>query len=244
MTTAASQFPLIGSQPIGNFFTPDNVQRHVRGAIVDYVDPYWGGGQAIYLAIPAGVAFRVGEVVTYGTDQYQAVDAPNTANLAYSVAFAMNANVANASQVQYGWFVISGEAIVLSTASVAAGTAIGIAAAGKAGTNSAGKQIQNAMVSRPATSTVVKSNVQTVNGSPILRFTVGGTDGLFVGGAVTGTGIPASTTITAINPDNTVVMSANATATGSVTVTETFNDGTNFYNVVTVNGPSMQGAIT
>lgn len=244
MTTAATQFPLIGSQPVGNFFTPDTTQRHKLGALIDYVDPYWGGGQAIYLAIPTGVAFKVGEVVTFGTDQYQAVDAPNTANLAYSVAFALNANASNASQVQYGWFVISGEAIVLSNASVAAGAAIGIAAAGKAGANSAGKQIQNAMVSRAATSTLAKSNVQTVNGSPILRFTVGGTDGLFVGAAVSGTGIPASTTITQINPDNSAVMSNNATATGSVTVTATFNDGTNYYNVVTVNGPSMQGAIT
>lgn len=244
MTTAATMFPLIGSQPVGNFFTPDNIQRHKLGAIIDFVDPYWGGGQAIYLQIPTGVAFKVGEVVTYGTDQYQAVDVPNTANLAYSVAFAMNANASNASQIQYGWFQIAGESIVLSTASVAVGVAIGVAAAGKAGANSAGKQIQNAMVSRAATSTVAKTNVQTTNGSPLLRFTVGGTDGLFVGGAVSGTGIPASTIISAINTDNSAVMSANATATGSVTVTETFNDGTNFYNVVTVNGPSMQGAIS
>ena len=64
-----------------------------------------------------------------------------------------------------------------------------------------------------------------------------------VGVAVTGTGIPASTTITAIDPDNrTVTMSANATATGSVSVTGTYNDATIFYNVVTVNRPGAQGA--
>ncbi|HEY6022771.1 MAG TPA: hypothetical protein VIV34_01185, partial [Pseudolabrys sp.] len=65
-----------------------------------------------------------------------------------------------------------------------------------------------------------------------------------VGMAVTGTGIPASTTISAINPDNTVVMSANATATGSVSVTGTYNDGTNFWNVLVVDRPLAQGAIT
>ena len=243
MTTAATMFPLIGSQPIGNFFTPDTTQRHKLGAIIDYVDPYFGGGQAIYLAIPASSAFKVGECVTYGTNSYQAVDVPNTANLAYSVAFAMNAN-ASSSSVQYGWFQIAGNALALSNASVAAGAAIGITAAGKLGANSAGKQIQNAMVSLAATTTVVKANVQTVNGSPVLRCTTGGTDGWFVGMAVTGTGIPASTTISAINTDNTAVMNANATATGSVSVTGTYNDGTNFWNFVTLNGPSTQGAIT
>lgn len=244
MTTAATMFPLIGSQPVGNYFTPDNIQRHKLGAILDFVDPYWGGGQAIYLQIPVSTAFKVGECVTFGTNQYVATDVPNTANLAYSVAFALNANASNASAVQYGWFLISGNALALSTASVAAGAAIGITAAGKLGANSAGKQIQNAMVSLPATTTVIKANVQTLNGSPLIRATSTGTDGWFVGMAVTGTGIPASTTISQINPDNSAVMSANATATGSVSVTGTYNDGTNFWNVVTVNGPSTQGAIT
>lgn len=242
MTTAATQYPLIGSQPVGNFFTPDTVQRHPLGAVITYDDPYWGGGEAIYLAIPATVAFKVGEVVTYGTNQYQAVDVPNTANLAYGVAFALNANAANASSVQYGWFQTVGQALALSTASVAAGAAIGIAAAGKLGANSAGKQIQNAMVSLAATTTVVKANTQTVNGSPIIRPT--STDGWFVGMAVSGTGIPASTTVLSIDTARGVTMSANATATGSVSVTGTYNDGTNYWNVVTINGPSTQGAIT
>lgn len=242
MTTAATQFPLIGSQPVGNFFTPDNVQRHPLGAIITYDDPYWGGGEAIYLAIPTSVAFKVGEVVTYGTANYQAVDIANTANQAVGVAFAMNANASNASQVQYGWFQITGQVLALSTASVAAGAAIGITAAGKLGANSAGKQIQNAMVTAPATSTVVKANTQVTASSPIIRPTT--TDGWFVGMAVSGTGIPASTTVTAVDTARGVTMSANATATGSVSVTGTYNDGTNFWNVVTVNGPSAQGAIT
>lgn len=243
MTTAATQYPLIGSQPAGNFFTPDNIQRHPLGAVLTYDDPYWGGGEAIYLAIPTSTAFKVGEVVYWDTG-LNAIDIPNTANLGFPVAMAMNANASNASQVQYGWFVISGKFPALSGASVAAAAAIGITASGKLGANSAGKQILNTRVAAAATTTVVKANVQTVNGSPVLRCTNGGTDGWFVGVAVTGTGIPASTTIIAVNPDNSVVMSANATATGSVSVTGTYNDGTNFWNVLTMNGPNAQGAIT
>lgn len=241
MTTAASQYPLIGSQPVGNFFTPDNIQRHPLGAIVTFDDPYWGGGEAIYLAIPTSVAFKVGEVV-YWDVGYNAIDIPNTANLGFPIALALNANASNATQVQYGWFQISGEGLALSGASVAAAAAIGITAAGKLGANSAGKQILNVRVAAPATTTVVKANVQVQAGSPIIR--PFNTDGWFVGMAVTGTGIPASTTVTAIDTARGVTMSANATATGSVSVTGTYNDGTNFWNVLTMNGPNAQGAIT
>lgn len=241
MTTAATQYPLIGSQPVGNFFTPDNVQRHQLGALITFDDPYWGGGEAIYLAIPTTVAFKVGEVVYWDTG-YNAIDVPNTANLGFPIGVALNANAANASQLQYGWFQISGQALVLSSASVAAAAAIGITAAGKLGANAAGKQILNVRVSAPATTTVVKTNTQTTAGSPIIR--PSRTDGWFVGMAATGTGIPASTTVTAIDPATGVTLSANATATGSVSVTGTYNDGTNFWNVVTMNGPNAQGAIT
>ena len=241
MTTAASQYPLIGSQPVGNFFTPDNIQRHPLGAIITFDDPYWGGGEAIYLAIPTSSAFKVGEVV-YWDNGYNATDIPNTANLGFPIALALNANASNASQVQYGWFQISGQGVALSTASVAAAAAIGITAAGKLGANSAGKQILNVRVAAAATTTVAKSNVQTVNGSPIIR--PFNTDGWFVGMALSGTGIPASTVVTAIDTARGVTMNNNATATGSVTVTGTYNDGTNFWNVLTMNGPNAQGAIT
>ena len=51
--------------------------------------------------------------------------------------------------------------------------------------------------------------------------------------------------MTAIDPDNrTVTISNAATATGSVTVTGTRNDGTNFFNVVTIDRPFAQGQVT
>lgn len=249
MTTAATQYPLIGSQPVGNFFTPDNIQRHTLGAPLEFSDPYWGGGTAIYLAIPTSIAFKVGEVVYWDTSN-NAVDIPNAANQGFPVALAMNANVANASQVQYGWFLVSGQGPALSGASVAAAAAIGITAAGSLGANSAGKQILNARVSAAATTTVVKANTQTTNGSPLLR--VPNSDGWFVGMALSGTGIPASTTVGAISADGRTVSmvqtgtttAQNATATGSVSVTGTYNDGTRFWNVLAINSPFAQGAIT
>tara|TARA_A100001391_G_scaffold203677_1_gene196704 strand:- start:1584 stop:2315 length:732 start_codon:yes stop_codon:yes gene_type:complete len=243
MTTAASAYPLLGSQPVGNFFIPDNVQRHVLGTVLGANDPYWGGQEVVYLAIPASTPLVTGTPVVWDVAN-SVIAVPNTANLGMPLALSLNA-VPTSTSVQYSWFVIEGRTVAASNASVAAASPIGIAAAGRLGANTAGKQVLNARVNAAATTTVVKTNVATQSGSPLLRTSQGNTDGWFVGVVVTGTGIPASTTIIAIDPDNrTVTMSANATATGNVTVTGTYNDGTIFYNVVTIDRPFAQGAIT
>lgn len=242
MTTAATGYPLLGSQPVGNFFVPDSTQRHRLGTVITTVDPYWGGQELIYLAVPTSTAIKVGGSVTWDTD-LKTVTLPNTANLGVPVAFALNAVASDASNVQYAWFLIEGKLPAYSGASVAAAAAIGITAAGQLGANSAGKQILNVRVVAAATTTVAKANTSTQSGSTLIKVT--NTDGWFVGVALSGTGIAASTVITAIDPDNrTVTMNNAATATGSVTVTGTYNDGTNFWNVLVADRPMSQGAIT
>jgi len=242
MTTAATNYPLLGSQPVGNWFIPDNTQRQPLGQVIAVSDPFWGGQELIYLAVPASTTIPVGGAVTWDTN-LQSVTLPNTANLGVPVAFALNA-VPSSTSVQYTWFVISGQCPVYSSASVAAAASIGITAAGQLGANSAGKQILGVRVVDPATLTATKANVSTQSGSTILRCPTG-TDGLFVGGYVSGTGISAGASITAIDPDNyRVTISAAATATGAITLTQTYNNGTIFYNVIVADRPSAQGAIT
>jgi hypothetical protein len=244
MTTAATAYPLIGSQPVGNFFVPDTTQRHPLGSIITFNDPYWGGGEAIYLQMPASTALKVGHILAYDTATADVASAAaNTANLGKSIAFLMNAVASNAS-AQYAWCIISGQFPVYSNASVAADTGIGIVAAGQAGAQAAGKQILNCRVTKPATTTVVKANTQQFS-STVLRATVGGTDGWFVGVALSGTGVGAAAVINAIDPDNrTVTASVVSTASNSVSVTGTYNDATSFWNVCTFNRPFLQGAIT
>ena len=244
MTTAASSWPQLGTQPVGNFFQPDNVQRHKLGQTLSVVDPFYGGQELVYLAIPVSTALNVGHVVTWDVNN-NIIPIPNTANLGFPVAFCLNKVASDAANVQYGWFIIEGQALAWSNASVAAAAAIGIVAAGQLGANSAGKQILNARVAAAATTTVAKANTQTQSGSTIIRTSQAGTDGWFVGMAMTGTGIAASSVITAIDTDNrTVTLNNAATATGSVTVTGTRNDATNFWNLVVVDRPLSQGAIT
>ena len=258
MTTAAAISPLVGVQPFSNSSliavevatSATGYQPLIPlGEMTDFVDPYWGGVRCIRLSIPVSTAVLVGNLSTV-TSAFGYVAVPNTANLGQNVAVAANSIPSNATFVQYAWFVVSGKYPVLSTASVAADTALGIAAAGQAGAISAGKQLLSSRVQIAATTTVVKANTLTVNGSPNLR--VSNSDGWFVGLALTGTGIPASTAIGSISADGTIIgmvstgttTAQNATATGAVSVTGTYNDATRFWNVATFGNMFAQGQIT
>lgn len=246
MTQAATAFDYVGSAPIGNWFQPDTTQRHVLGTVLNVIDPYWGGQELIYLSysFTNGTALQVGGVLAYDVAaSFGASLVANTANMGKSLAFNLNGIPSTAATgTYYIWAVISGQCPVWSGASVAANTALGITAAGQAGAIGNGKQILNARVTLPATTTVVKANCVTQNGSKNLL--VSNTNGWFVGVSVSGTGITTSL-ITTIDPnDRLVTVASNSSATGSVSATGTYNDGTNFFNVVTCDRPFIQGQIT
>jgi hypothetical protein len=147
----------------------------------------------------------------------------------------------------FGWFQKSGLSVVKSTATVAAAAAVGLTGAGTIGANTAGKQILGYMQVQSQTATKAISNVQTLNGSSVLVWP-GGYDGWFLGAALSGTGIPASTVVAKLDPDGkTVYMGSavgtvdkTATASGAVTVTATFTG----YSVGHIEAPFAQGAIT
>jgi hypothetical protein len=115
------------------------------GDVVKALDPVYGVGEFIYLK---GVASTiVGSLVVWdgasaGTPTYQTALCPSTANLAQPVAISMTANVAN----QFGWYQISGAAVMATNGTLAAGPGpIYIGAAGNVtSTAAAGKQILNA----------------------------------------------------------------------------------------------------
>lgn len=251
MTAAATLTPTLGHQPIGNFSTAVEVAQSASGyvpliplgTIMTPIDPYWGGGEVIRLRVPAGTtAIPTGGAAVWNTGFTYAI-LPNTTLLGQSVAFAVNAVPLNAGFDQYAWFYIGGTVPCFSNATVAANTATGIAAAGQLGANAVSKQILNARVVVPASTTVAKANTNTQSGSNLLR--VSNSDGWFVGVFLSGTGIPAATTVTAIDTSGTLVtMNNNATVTGQATVTATYNNATIFWNVVQMNRPMAQGPIT
>lgn len=98
--------PLVGVQPIAVTSTTAN---HALGTIVRAVDPTYGEGEFIYLAGVASTA--VGDLVAF--DQTSTIR--TVAATRGPVGVAMSANVAS----QYGWYQISGQAVVNVAGAVA-----------------------------------------------------------------------------------------------------------------------------
>lgn len=232
--------PFIGAQPFNDWFAPDTTQRHALGLVVDAVDPFWGHGKFHY--VKSADAILKGSVVVLD-ESFNAVLVPNTANQGFPVYVAM----APMASGTYGWVQSSGRAVYKTNATVAADAAIGITAAGIIGAFAAGKQIVGARNRIAATGTKALSG-NTTNGSSAIVFPAG-YDGFFLGMALSGTGIPASTVIAKLDGDGKTVYTGsaigtvgdkNATASGTVTVTGTYTG----YGSGIINAPYAQGAIT
>lgn len=141
---------LVTAQPVA---VTSTTQNHPLGTIVTGTHPTYGGGEFIYLQ---GIGSTiVGSIVNYDAAfvtalHSSALDKPRP------LAVAMSANVAS----QYGWYQISGQAIVAKSAalSLAAGSAIG-AGSGLAVVVATGSIINGALVAAAASA---KSGVTTV----------------------------------------------------------------------------------
>lgn len=109
----------LGIQPIA---TTDTVKNHDLGKIVRAVDPTYGEGDFIYLK---GVASTVvGDLVIF--DQFAGTTTRAVAGSRGPCGVAMSANVAS----QYGWYQISGSAVVKAATVAANGNVYVTATAG------------------------------------------------------------------------------------------------------------------
>lgn len=145
----------IVEQPIADTST---TQKHPLGTIVRAKDSTYGEGEFIYLL---GVASTVvGSVVKYNATTYQTAEitVANGKNKGVPVAIAMSANVAS----QYGWYQISGNAVVKKTG-VAVTPQVPIFISATTGRikvlASAGQQILNAQTANLTTVVTTTSTV-------------------------------------------------------------------------------------
>jgi hypothetical protein len=233
--------PTLGTQPFNDFFAPDTIQRHPLGFKVTAVDNYWGTGSFVY--IKSTDAILKGSLVVVD-ELGQGTLLPNTANQGFPFGVSMN----NMASGTFGWIQVEGTAVYKTNATVAADAAIGIGAAGIAGTNSAGKQLLGVRNRRAATATKTFTATTTTGSSTLV--VAGGFDGAFLGMALSGTGIPASTVVAALDPDGRriymgsavgTVGDKTATASGSITLTGTY---TGYGAGVLGSWPVAQGAVT
>lgn len=130
----------------------------VLGMIARAKDPTFGEGEFICLA---GVASTVvGSLVTYNTTSYTTTLCPSTANLAQPVAVAMSAN---AAATTFGWYQISGVAVIKKTA-VKVSPNVALFISGTAGrvmpTVASGKELLGVRTANAAT---VASATSTIN---------------------------------------------------------------------------------
>lgn len=232
--------PVAGVQPFNDWFAPDSTQRQQLGLRVVAVDPFWGLGTFMY--IKSADAILKGSLVMFD-ESYNGALLPSTALQGFPFGVAM----APMASGTYGWIQLEGRAVYKTNATVAADTAIAVAAAGIAGTLAAGKQLVNVRNRIAATGTKTFT-ANTQNGTNVL-FCPSGYDGAFLGMALSGTGIPASTVVAGLDPDGKRIYTGsaigtfgdkNSTATGQITLTGTYTG----YGSGVINNPFAQGAIT
>lgn len=231
----------LGNTPFNDWFTPDTTQRHVLGTQLDATDNFWGWGSFIY--VKSTDAILKGSL-TMWDEAYNGVLLPSTALQGFPYGVAM----APMATGTFGWLQIAGRCVYKTNATVAADVAVAVAAAGIAGTLVAGKQLLNTRNRIAATGTKTFTNTQTQNGTGVLLIPAG-YDGAFLGGALSGTGIPASTVVAALDPDGKRIYTGsaigtlgdkNSTATGSITLTLTYTG----FGGAQIMYPFAQGAIT
>lgn len=203
----------------------------------------WGMCELMYVVNSSSSTFLPGNLVQVDKD-FAISAAATTANTGAPLAVCLTRFTAGNTTRQGGWVMVSGVTPV--SFSVAATTgAVFLGTSGNATpTAAAGKQILNATTIIAAASTFTRS-VTTQSGSSLVK--VGKVTGMYPGQAISGTGIPASSVISSIDPSGVAIVIGSAvgtpvaaTATGTVTATMT-NTG---YGIVRMSRPFVQGQIT
>lgn len=215
-----------GATPFNDWFVPDTTQRHRLGLEVEAYDPWWGYAKFRY--VESNGTILKGSLVSVGTaPTHLATLTPSTANLGQDVYVAMAPMAAGT----FGWVQSQGNAIYILSATAAADAAVGIhsSAGSLSGTVVAGKGIIGVHHYKAPTATLTwTANTTNGTGSIVVP---GGYDGAFVGMALSGSGVPASTVVAKLDPDGRTIYTGsaigtlgdkNSTATGSITLTGTY----------------------
>lgn len=232
--------PNVGAQPFNDWFAPDTTQRHQLGIRLTAVDPFWGAGTFMY--VKSNDAILKGSAVAWD-EVYQAALLPSAVTQGFPFGIAM----APMASGTYGWIQLEGRAVYKTNATVAADGVLAVAAAGILGATATGKQVLNIRNRIAATGTKTFT-ANTQNGNNIL-FCPNGYDGAFLGMALSGTGIPASTVVAGLDPDGKRIYTGsaigtfgdkNSTATGQITLTGTYTG----YGSGMINNPSCMQIVT
>ncbi len=237
-----------------DFGASDSVQDIALGTIVeaqgtDYDTTAnvsnWGMAELVYVA-NASVAILPGTlcVVDKNFRVVASAAAATEANTGKPVFVALTNFAVGSTAVQYGWVLRRGVAPIRYSVAATAGRVFAGTAGTATPTAAAGAQILNMQCLTAAAATFTRTG-KTQTASSRVKFP--NVAGMYVGQAISGTGIPGASVISAIDPNGTDVIigsavgtPVNATASGSVTVTLT-NTG---FGICQMDYPFYQGQIT
>ena len=237
-----------------DFSTSDDTQEMALGTTIEATStdydttagvPNWGMAELVYVA-NASVAILPGTICVIDKNfrVVASAVAATQANTGAPLFVALTNFAVGSTTTQYGWVLRRGVCPVAFSVAATAGRVFAGTAGKATPTAAAGIQILNAQTLIAAATTFTRTG-KTLSGSSRVRFA--NVAGMFVGQAISGTGIPASSVISAIDPDGTSVYIGSAvgtlvtaTASGSVTVTLTPTG----FGIVQWDYPFYQGQIT
>lgn len=206
----------------------------------------WGQAELIYVSSVQAAAILPGTILVQDKNFRVAPSAAaaTQANTGQPLLVAVTNFAVGSTVEQYGWALRRGVAPVRFGVAATVGRVFAGAAGVATPTAAAGVQLLNAQTLIAGASTFTRL-ATTKNGQSRVFFS--SVAGMYPGQAISGTGIPASSVISSIDPSGTYVVigsavgtPVNATATGSVTATMT---NTN-YGIVQWDYPFFQGQIS
>lgn len=205
----------------------------------------WGACEVMYVLNTSSSTFIPGTLVNIDKN-FAISTVPNTGLVGRPCYVCLTNFSAGDVTVQGGWVLLRGVAPVKYAVAATTGPVYISATAGQATpTNpTGGKQIIGATCLIAAASTFTRS-VTTYTGKSFVLCT--NVNGMYPGQAISGSGIPASSVISSVDPGGQGVYIGSAigtlvTATASATVTATMtNTG---YGICLINDPQVQGSIT
>lgn len=236
-----------------DFSVSDDVQEMARGTMSQAAGTdfdttanvsNWGAAEIMYVSSNGAAVVLPGTLVVLDKNFRITPTAASEANSGRPVYVTLtNFQIGNVTE-QFGWILRAGMCPVRYAVAATAGPVYGGTAGLATPTPAIGVQILNARCITAAVATFTRNGVTRV-GSSTVKF--GNVGGMFVGQAISGTGIPASSVISAIDPNGTWVSIGSAvgtlvtaTATGNVVVTMT-NTG---YGICQIDRPTFQSQIT
>lgn len=199
--------------------------------------PNWIASEVMWVVNTSSSTFTPGSLVHI--DKNCAISAvPSTANTGRPVYVTVSSFTAGDVTTQGGWVMRKGIAPIKTSVAATAG-AVFIGTAGVVTpTAAAGKQLLGMTCLGAAASTWTRTVTVKANSAIAQMSNV---QGLFPGLLISGTGIPGGASISSVNPDGqSVTLSANATASGTVTATFTPTG----FGIYHFEGPFVQGQIT